>query len=711
MQITKLVLDNFSSYEGKTVFDFTVKKKQPIILIGGLNGAGKTSIFTAIKIALYGPLAFGYTGNNTFYSKKIRGFINDKAFQIQPFTSGVSIELKLKQERETKYYTIKRNWSIIDSKIEEEYSVYEKDKLLDDPERILFESYILNIIPIDLFEFFLFDGEEVGTIFSSDGYNKYVKNALLTMCGIDDFEILHHFCKNYTGKIENEEKIELNEKYQDLLNKMTESENDLMACETALANNEQEIASLNTVIEQRKAEFIRSGGLPPEETKALEEQVSKYDKKREHIAREIKSFFEELMPFFIMKDMIPQLSKQIKYEEKASIHEYIINMISREFISNIVENNAKEDNGISDALYEAIIKKFEVSNGAFNDMIFDLSKTEMGQILHLADTVKLFDSVELTNKIKEKDKLVKRITSIRQRLKNALSEEDAKRYTDEIVNAKHRIEILEIETIQKRNEKVELDSKIQVMNSELNSLKEKIRASTQDKHVLDLSTSIAQMMERLINNSMVSIRKQLSQKIIENLQKIYRKDNLISIIEISDNFKFELFQAQSFTIDELKSLIANIGIKEFIKVIGDESIRRLCGYFSLSTADEIENAIICCNSKDTELELYKRIDLNTLSKGERQIFILALYWAIIQISGKHIPFVIDTPYARIDANHREEISSKFFPNISSQVIILSTDEEITKDYYEIIKPYISKEYLLRNDQSENKTTVTNGYFF
>ena len=69
MQITKLVLDNFSSYEGKTVFDFTVKKKQPIILIGGLNGAGKTSIFTAIKIALYGPLAFGYTGNNAFYSK------------------------------------------------------------------------------------------------------------------------------------------------------------------------------------------------------------------------------------------------------------------------------------------------------------------------------------------------------------------------------------------------------------------------------------------------------------------------------------------------------------------------------------------------------------------------------------------------------------------------------------------------------------------
>ena len=76
-----------------------------------------------------------------------------------------------------------------------------------------------------------------------------------------------------------------------------------------------------------------------------------------------------------------------------------------------------------------------------------------------------------------------------------------------------------------------------------------------------------------------------------------------------------------------------------------------------------------------------------------------------------IPFIIDTPYARIDANHREEISRKFFPGISSQVIILSTDEEITKEYYDIIKPFISKEYLLRNDKSENKTTVERGYFF
>ena len=710
MQITKLVLDNFSSYEGKTVFDFTVDKNKPIVLIGGLNGAGKTSIFTAIKIALYGPLAFGYTGNNTFYSKKIKGFINDKAFQTQPFSSGISIGIKIKKERETKHYTISRNWSIIDSKIEEEYNIYEGDTPLDYSEKILFESYILSIIPIDLFEFFLFDGEEVGTIFSSDGYNKYVKNALLTMCGIDDFEILQHFCKNYNGKVESEEEIELNERYQDLLECISETEDSINNCADTIITNEQEISSLHTLIEQREAEFVRSGGLPPEEVKKLEENELKYDKEREHIAREIKSYFEELMPFYIMAESIPQLKQQIKYEEKASIHEYITNMISREFIDTIVAEKTTDDNGISNAIYEAIIKKFEVSNGAYDEMIFDLSKTEMGQILHLADTVTSFDSRELIRKIRKKERLVKKITSIRQKLKNALSEEDAKRYTDEIVDAKHRIEILVLESSQKITEKEELELKIQTLNSELKTIKEKIRESTQDKHVLDLSSRISQMMERIINDSMVSIRQQLSMKIIENLQQIYRKDNLISIIEISENFKFELFQIQRFTMNELKSLIANIGFKEFIKLIGNKSIEKLCKFFTLDSPDDIENKINSCDVDD-EIELYKRIDLNTLSKGERQIFILALYWAIIQISGKHIPFVIDTPYARIDANHREEISSKFFPNISSQVVILSTDEEITKDYYKIIKPFIAKEYLLQNNQSENRTTVTDGYFF
>ena len=115
--------------------------------------------------------------------------------------------------------------------------------------------------------------------------------------------------------------------------------------------------------------------------------------------------------------------------------------------------------------------------------------------------------------------------------------------------------------------------------------------------------------------------------------------------------------------------------------------------------------------EEKPIELYKKIEFNQLSKGEKQIFILSLYWAIIKISGNDIPFIIDTPYARIDTEHREQISKEFFPTVSNQVIIFSTDEEITEHYYSILKPFISKEYLLQYDEANSKTTVSNNYFF
>ena len=72
MKIQKLKLCNFSSYEGENQFEFMTGKKKTVVLIGGQNGAGKTSLFTAIKVALYGPLAFGYTGMNAYYVKRIK---------------------------------------------------------------------------------------------------------------------------------------------------------------------------------------------------------------------------------------------------------------------------------------------------------------------------------------------------------------------------------------------------------------------------------------------------------------------------------------------------------------------------------------------------------------------------------------------------------------------------------------------------------------
>ena len=106
MKINKVKLYNFSSYEGNNEFDFEITDgNKNIILIGGKNGAGKTSLFTAIKVALYGPLAYGYVGVNSHYVSKIKDLINSKAFPI-PFNSIILSKLLISKIPLSSYYVI-----------------------------------------------------------------------------------------------------------------------------------------------------------------------------------------------------------------------------------------------------------------------------------------------------------------------------------------------------------------------------------------------------------------------------------------------------------------------------------------------------------------------------------------------------------------------------------------------------------------------------
>ena len=66
----------------------------------------------------------------------------------------------------------------------------------------------------------------------------------------------------------------------------------------------------------------------------------------------------------------------------------------------------------------------------------------------------------------------------------------------------------------------------------------------------------------------------------------------------------------------------------------------------------------------------------------------AVLWALAKTSGRPLPFMIDTPLARLDSNHRNNLVEKFFPIVSHQILIFSTDEEIKNQYYEKLKPYM-----------------------
>ena len=100
-----------------------------------------------------------------------------------------------------------------------------------------------------------------------------------------------------------------------------------------------------------------------------------------------------------------------------------------------------------------------------------------------------------------------------------------------------------------------------------------------------------------------------------------------------------------------------------------------------------------------------------LSEGEKQIFAISVLWGLARASNRPLPAVIDTPMARLDATHRRNLVEQYFPNASHQVVILSTDTEVDRDYYEALQPHIARAYHLNYDEDERVTVAEEGYFW
>ena len=710
MKINKVKLHNFSSYEGNNEFDFEITDSgKNIVLIGGKNGAGKTSLFTAIKVALYGPLAYGYVGVNSHYISKIKDLINSKAFQQEVVESEVQITLQLKIERDIRNYVITRKWDYTNQRITEKYTVERDGKQLNDQELSYFENYLRSIIPPDLFEFFLFDGEEVGNIFSTSAYNIYVRNAVFTMCGMDVFEIIRKFTQGYVTRNNSIDDDDAYDTYESAKQQMELLETEKKKLESKVNNLTKELEDIEVQLTELETAFKNEGGISRKEKKQLEDEYNHAEKVKTETLTNIKIFVEGLMPFYILKDFANPIMSQLDFEEKGEIFYYVQSKLKRDSISELLKDDVSDSK--VDQLMDYLLDTFRPKG--FRDdmeMMFDLSKEDIGRVNGIVSSLDDFDVSAMVDMVKKRKIASERTAEINRILKNSMSEEDVNTFaqkenailkkkddiTSRLYDSQHRLEDID----------KELNSQEQIRDKAMQILK----SNAQNKHIYELSTGISSMMEQLLEEKTVSIRKKLEKAIVQKLKSIYRKNNLITHIEIGKNFDFNLYQDEEYNGKELLTLYKNLGSSEFTNLIGTKGEKKLIKMFHGTSINVLKNISEVELGKEP-IQLYKKIELGRLSKGERQIFILALYWAIIEISGQNIPFVIDTPYARIDANHRREISEKFFPNISNQVIILSTDEEINEEYYKIVKPYISKEYLLINDENENRTTVENNYFF
>ena len=145
MKINSITLENFGSYEGKTIFETKEQDGRNIVLIGGKNGAGKTTLFTAMRLCLYGFISMGYKSHNAYYSRAIIKLINNTVKMTKPAIASVSMDISISNGHEMDQYVLTRVWTLNDT-LSEEYQVVKNGTLLDADEIADFDKFLFSII-------------------------------------------------------------------------------------------------------------------------------------------------------------------------------------------------------------------------------------------------------------------------------------------------------------------------------------------------------------------------------------------------------------------------------------------------------------------------------------------------------------------------------------------------------------------------------------
>ena len=718
MIINKVNLKNFRSYEDETEFVFSPTGDKNIVLIGGENGAGKSTLFEAIKLCIYGPITYGYQGHNSNYIAKIKANINHNAYKEIVIQSFVSVTIILPEGTDKNVYKLTRQWTFEDKKLVENFQVTKNDELLIGDEKSYFENYLTSLIPPNLFDFFFFDGEDLSDSFIGKSASVHLKESILQLSNYDTLDILKKHLLQYqrSTALSSDEMASLENEYNLAVDEVKNNENTLNSLITSLEEESCKLENLNLHKLKIEEDFRNSGGLLESERVNLISKQNSLENERTDINQFIKDFCNDTLPLLLSENLLESIKDQIIAEDSLNTYESFKSKLDEAAIrSSLIEAKILKEPGLDLSMVPTLILSKLFDTDSLNNVrtIHQLSNDDKKQVLSKIDYI-ISNIRSLSTVIHEKysrlEKIASELKSIREKINSSVNEDTLKNYLDSNLKLNEEI-ALTSSNIKELSGRIENQKNDNVSSDfRLKKAKNAYFQSMQGSRTLEITNNLVEALDVIIFELTKDKIHEIEEHFINIFKVLIRKDNYIDSIEIKNNFDTSLYINKEYSSIEVYNLLKNLGIEEVEKKYGNKFIEDLSQFYGSSTRKELLQSVES-HLKFESLVLRTRFNINDFSKGEKQIYILSLVWALIKASGVEIPFVIDTPYARIDETHRDLLTTKYLPNVSNQVIILSTNEEIDEKSYNIMKDYICNEYLLEFLNKERKTKVHNRYFF
>ncbi|MFM7409011.1 MAG: DNA sulfur modification protein DndD [Cuspidothrix sp.] len=661
MIFLELVLQNFGPYAGKQIINLDPRidddNIRPIILLGGMNGGGKTTLMDAIRLALYGQRAQCSTRGNLSYSDFLTQCVNSKADPINKTRIELVFE-HIEDDKPVKYRVV-RIWEKNPKDGKDSLGILGDDETWPQSLANIWDEYIENILPLGISNLFLFDGEQVKELAEQEIPPPVVVDAINGLLGLEladklavDLEILVN-----RKKKENADNQDL-AKLEELENSLSEQLEKQETTKAQLEVLEAEKENLATKHEEALNKFIAEGGKIAAERSQLDTQKENQVKNSENIRKSLCELAEDVLPLALIPNLLSQI--QIQGEKEFKIQQIQL---------------AKD----------VLIHRDQRLLNLLNQLNLELDKINRIETFLSQDIDSLYtanSSTETTwlNGDEESLTLVDNLIYRLQTAQNA-----AQKYLVELQNYEEEILSIErqIQTAAAPEEYTKLQKAREQAQTELNKANTNFEVLT--RSLLELEIVIDKTKKELNSYTSDNLKYQTTEHLINAATKV---QNTLKIFR------------EKLTLRKLNKL--------------EEEVKN-CFLYLLHKSDLVHR--IAIDAKTFAISLYdlngKPVPKHRLSAGEKQLLAIAFLWGLAKVSGKRLPVAIDTPLGRLDSSHRNNLVERYFPAASHQVILLSTDTEIDEKAVENLRENeaIAREYLLQYNSGKRETTIKPGYFW
>ena len=658
MYFTRVELHNFGIYKGTHEMSLTDQiGDRNITLVGGLNGRGKTTFHDAILLALYGKQAVRYIQEKAYsYEKLLLDHINKHATDDVTF---VAVTLAL---NENEQYRVKRSWSVRNGKVETKVLV-EKNGAEDSYLGGNWDYYIEEILPFGIARFFFFNNEKI-TQLADDTSFEQIKASIKSAIGVSTIErsIRHvdEVIRRKTKTIEAFSKSDDYVSYKDVEAQITTLDQRLAEGQQNLHDLERKRDHLVAALEAKEKEFWSTGGDLSRNREAIKLEMQRI---KDDVAQTndqiMKLAVDPSTPLFMCRQLVQQsYDGEIDFQNREA-KRYSENMILQKH-NELIQRLA--DSGL-DANTIATVKTI-------------ISDVLVG---HLSDeaVAPLKKGMSSTSMMLYERLISEVFQTLAQHIENLI----------DLVNSKE-------------DEWLGLDAHLGEGTEKTLAMQlyEKVKSLESDKALVE--ADIQRQKDAI--ESMNRQREILVSKRIQLIKALAEKENAHE-----DDARVLKYAAMSIEV-----------LTEFKQRLQREKVSKLsamatqCFHELVDKDSLVSQILIDPDTLDvTMLDLDGRELLkNQLSAGEQQMFAISIVWALALSSGYKAPVIIDTPMARLDSAHRTNFVTKYLPAASSQVMVLSTDEEIYGRYLDLVRDKVVDYYTLLYREEEQCTSIVHGYF-